>query len=65
MNNKHTTIASEARQNTIRQLRLAHARHMQAADDHAKKGNTEEAMYWLGRACDTHQRLLDLGEVAI
>jgi hypothetical protein len=65
MNNKHTTIASEARQATIRQLRLAHARHMQTADEHAKKGNASEAMYWLGRACETHERLLALGESAI
>lgn len=61
--NYHMT--AEARQTAIRHLRLAHARHMQAADEHAKKGNTAEAMYWLGRACETHQRLLDLGESAI
>lgn len=56
---------TEARQTAIRQLRLAHARHMQAADENAKKGKTSEAMYWLGRACETHERLLALGESAI
>lgn len=61
--NYHMT--TEARQTAIRQLRLAHARHMQTADEHAKKGNTKEAMYWLGRACETHERLLALGESAI
>jgi hypothetical protein len=61
--NYHMT--TEARQTAVRQLRLAHARHMQASDEHAKKGNTKEAMYWLGRACETHERLLDLGESAI
>ena len=47
------------------ELRLAHARHMQASDENAKKGKTSEAMYWLGRACETHERLLALGESAI
>ncbi len=56
---------NEARQQAIRQLRLAHARHMQAFDDYLKEGNTEKAGYWLMRASETHQRLLDLGEVAI
>lgn len=65
MNYYYTSIASEERQTAIRQLRLAHARHMQAADEAEVMGKDEEAMYWLGRACDTHQRLLDLGESAI
>ena len=49
----------------IRSLRLAHARHMANFDSHAKAGNTSEAQYWLWRAGETHQKLLDLGAVAI
>lgn len=50
---------------TIRSLRLAHARHMATFDRYAKAGNASEAQYWLGRASDTHARLLALGAVAI
>ena len=50
---------------TIRLLRLAHARHMATFDRYAKAGNASEAKYWLGRASETHQKLLDLGAVAI
>ena len=50
---------------TIRLLRLAHARHMATFDRYAKAGNTSEASYWLWRASETHQKLLDLGAVAI
>lgn len=49
----------------IRLLRLAHARHMASFDRHAKAGNKAEAQYWLWRASETHQKLLDLGAVAI
>jgi len=49
----------------VRHLRLAHARHLATFDRYAKTGNASEANYWLTRASDTHQRLLDLGEVAI
>lgn len=49
----------------VRSLRLAHARHMEAFDRHAKAGNKAEAQYWLWRASETHQKLLDLGAVAI
>lgn len=52
-------------QETVRALRLAHARHMATFDRHAKAGNKAEAQYWLWRASETHQKLLDLGEVAI
>jgi hypothetical protein len=65
MNHYYTSIASEERQTAIRQLRLAHARHMQAADEAEVMGKDEEAMYWLWRASETHQKLLDLGEYAI
>lgn len=54
-----------ARQSAIRQLRLAHARHMEAFDNYSKAGQTTSANYWLTRASETHQRLLGLGEVAI
>jgi hypothetical protein len=56
---------NEARQKEIRQLRLAHARHMEAFDRYSEAENFKEAHYWLTRASETHQRLLDLGEVAI
>lgn len=49
----------------VRSLRLAHARHMASFDRHVKDGNTSEAQYWLWRASETHQKLLDLGAVAI
>lgn len=49
----------------VRLLRLAHARHMASFDLHAKDGNASEAQYWLWRASETHQKLLDLGAVAI
>lgn len=54
-----------ARQKTIRHLRLAHARYMKYFDAYRKMGLASHANYWLGRASDAHQRLLDLGEVAI
>ena len=59
MNYYYTSIASEERQTAIR---LAHARHMQAADEAEEMGKDEEASYWLGRALDSHQRLAALGE---
>jgi hypothetical protein len=62
MNYYYTSIASEERQTAIRHLRLAHARHMQAADEAEEMGKDEEASYWLGRALDSHQRLAALGE---
>ena len=52
-------------QETVRSLRLAHARHMATFDRYAKAGNKAEAQYWLWRASEAHQKLLDLGEVAI
>ncbi len=52
-------------QETVRLLRLAHARHMATFDRHAKAGNKAEAQYWLWRASETHEKLLDLGAVAI
>jgi hypothetical protein len=38
---------------------------MATFDRHAKAGNKAEAQYWLWRASETHEKLLDLGEVAI
>ena len=58
-------MTTEARQKTIRHLRLAHARYMKHFDAYRKIGKASEANYWLGRASDAHQRLLDIGEVAI
>jgi hypothetical protein len=66
MNNYIMNLAkNEAHQQVVRNLRLAHARHMETFDRYIKEGNIEEAGYWLQRASETHQRLLDLGEVAI
>jgi hypothetical protein len=38
---------------------------MATFDRHAKAGNKAEAQYWLWRASETHEKLLDLGAVAI
>lgn len=53
---------NEAHEKAVRQLRLAHASHMQAFDDYLKDGNIEKAGYWLMRARDSHKRLAELGE---
>jgi hypothetical protein len=50
---------------TVRSLRLAHARYMTHFDNYINVENFKEAHYWLTRASEAHQRLLDLGEVAI
>ena len=49
----------------IRSLRSALALHIKTSNRYAKAGNIAEAQYWLGRASETHQQLLDLGAVAI
>ena len=53
---------NEAHQNEVRNLRLAHARHMAFFDHHAEAENFKEAHYWMTRAVETRQRLTELGE---
>ena len=50
---------------TVRALRLAHARHMANFDRYARLEMFEAAQYWLMRASETHGQLLALGEIAI
>lgn len=52
-------------QETVRALRLAHARQMEIFYRLSKTKEVYWTQYWLERASKTHQQLLDLGEVAI